>query len=90
MTGQTYKGTSVDAMSISPDTVITQFQDVVHVKNPNKITGISTSNLVVYKNKAVRNNAQDEVKEQPLKSSWILDGLGRTEEDALIVVVPTP
>ena len=57
------------------------------------INHIDAPDLLVYKNKVSfdkRNNAKDERKEQPLKSSHILDNLGETEEEALIVIVPQP
>ena len=88
-TGQPYKGSSVDAVSCSPGSIVLQFRDAVYLKNSSILTGFASSQLLVYKNKAAfdKRNA-DKKKEESLKSSAPLDGLGHTEEEALIVVVP--
>ncbi|RKP16715.1 hypothetical protein ROZALSC1DRAFT_24963 [Rozella allomycis CSF55] len=86
------QGTSADAVSLTPGSVVLQFRDAVYLKNNSILTGIASSQLLVFKNKAAfykRSAADDEKKEEPLKSSCLLDGLGITEEDALIVVVPS-
>jgi hypothetical protein len=95
-TGLPYKKTTADYVSRTRGSVIAQFRDAVKKKYKDEdstiITGIASSQLLVYKNKATfdkRNAAVDEGKEEPLKSSCLLDGLGITEEDALIVVVPS-
>jgi hypothetical protein len=92
-TGELYKRTTADAVSLSTGAFVAQFRDAVHLENSCILTGIDPFNLLVYKNNAAfagRNNAQDEGKEQPLKSSRNLDGLGESEEEALVVVVPPP
>ena len=94
-TGEPYKNCSVSSIlhSLIAVPVIDQFRDAVHVKNSSILTGIVPAQLFVFKNKAAfdkRNNAKDDGKEQPLKSSHNLDGLGESEEEALIVVVPSP
>ena len=94
-TGQLYKGTSASSVLCSSLAVpvVDQFRDAAHLKNSAILTGITSSQLLVYKNKAAfdkRNAAVDEGKEEPLKSSRLVDGLGETEEQALIVVVPPP
>jgi hypothetical protein len=92
-TGQPYKGTTADFVSLSPGAVVAEFRDAVLSKNSNKLAGVDASDLLIYKNKAAfdtRNlTAVDEGKEEPLKASSNLDGLGETEEGALIVVVPS-
>ena len=91
-TGMPYKGTSADAVSLPPRSVIVHFRDAVHLKNSSILTGIASSQLLVYMTKAAfdkRNAAVDEEKVEPLKSSLSLDGLGTTEEEALVVVVPS-
>ncbi|KAL7474436.1 hypothetical protein ACHAW6_000410, partial [Cyclotella cf. meneghiniana] len=91
-TGQSYKGAIVNAVSLPPNAVVLQFRDAVHVKNSNKLTGRDATDLIVFKNKAAfgrRNNAEGDGKEQPLKSSRNLHGLGESEEEALFVVVPS-
>ena len=92
-TGKPYKGTSADKVSVSSLADVTDFRDAVHLKNSTSIlAGIASSQLIVYKNKAAfdkRNAIVDEEKEEPLKSSRSLDGLGTTEEDMLVVAVPS-
>jgi hypothetical protein len=76
-----------------PGAVVADFWDAVRSKNPNKLASVDASDLLIYKNKAAFDNrsaAIEKRKEEPLKSSCILDGLGETEEDALIVFVPPP
>ena len=48
------------------------------------LQGIGSAQLVVYANKIMF-----EDQGEPLKSSFVLNDLGVTEEDALIVVVPS-
>jgi hypothetical protein len=87
-TGEQYKKTTADAVSLSPGSVVVQFRDAVIEKfdkqKSSVLTGFASSQLDVYKNKA----AFVDGKEEPLKSSCPLDGLGTTEDEALIVVVP--
>ena len=90
-TGEPYKNTTTDYVSHPPGAVVAEFRDAVRSKNPNKLASVDASDLLVYKNKAAfynRSAAVEERKEEPLKSSRILDGLGETEEDALVVAVP--
>ena len=94
-TGTPYKNSSASSIERRLITVpvIDQFRKFVHRENSNKLAGVDASDLLVYKNKAAfdaRNlTAVDEGKEEPLKASSNLDdGLGETEEGALIVVVP--
>jgi hypothetical protein len=95
-TGEPYKGTSASSILRSSLVVpaIDQFRKAVHLENSAILTGITSSQLTVYKNKVAfekRNAAVEEGKEEPLRSSRLLDGLGKTEEekDMLIVVVPS-
>ena len=92
-TGKPYKGTSADAVSLPPGSVIVHFRDAVKAKCPNKLSSVDSGDLLVYKNKAAfdkRNAAVDEGYEEPLEEDSSINGLGDTEEDALFVVVPTP
>jgi hypothetical protein len=88
-TGEPYKKTTSDYVSLPPGSVIAQFRDAVKVKydQPNFLRDIPSGALLVYKNKA----AFVDEKEKPLKSSHPLDALGKTEEesDMLVVVVPS-
>jgi hypothetical protein len=89
-TGQSYKGTSADYVSLPPGSIVAQFRDAVKAKQSNKLSSFDAADLFIYKNKASfdkRNAAVNEGKEEPLKSSAPLDSLGETEEDALIVAV---
>ena len=95
-TGEPYKGTSASSVIRNSlvVSVIDQFRDAVQLKydKPNYLNDIPSGALLVYKNKAAfdkRNAAVDEGNEEPLKSSLSLDGLGTTEEEALVVVVPS-
>ena len=62
------------------DAVIKKYRDEKAVL----LDGISSSQLTVYANKIMF-----EDQGEPLKSSFVLNDLGVTEEDALIVVVPS-
>ena len=96
-TGLPYKGTAADYVSLPPGSIIAQFRDAVKKKDNDDrdaavLTTFKSSQLLVYKNNAAfhkRNAPADEGKEESLKSSCLLDDLGITEEDALVVAVPT-
>ena len=79
-TGKSYKGTSADYVSPPPGSVIAQFRDAVKTKydQPGYLKDIPAGALHVYKNKA----AFVDGKEEPLKSSCPLGGLGETEEES--------
>jgi hypothetical protein len=94
-TGKPYKGTSADKVAVSSSADVADFRDAVQLKydKPNYLKDIPSGALIVYKNKAAfdkRNAAVDDGKEEPLKSSYKLKGLGETEEEAVVVVVPSP
>ncbi|KAI8891671.1 hypothetical protein BC833DRAFT_454794, partial [Globomyces pollinis-pini] len=93
-TGLPYKGTSADKVAVSSPADVADFRKAVKAEynEPNYLRDIPSSALLVYKNKYSfdkRNTAVEEGKEDPLKSSRSLNGLGKTEEDALIVAVPS-
>ena len=92
-TGLSYKGTTADYVFLPPGSVIAQFRDAVKAKydQPNYLKDIPSGTLIVYKNKAAfdKRNA-DEGKEDPLEEDSFIKNLGITEEDALIVAVPSP
>jgi hypothetical protein len=84
--GDAYKGTTVSSVMIPSTFVIDQFRDAVVAKYLNThLKRTAPSDLHVYKSKAAF-----DAKEIPLKSSLPLNGLGETEEDAVIVIVPPP
>ena len=93
-TGQSYKGTTASAVLRSSLVVpvVDQFRDAVHQDNSAILTGITFSQLQVYKNKASfdkRNAAVGQEKQEPLEEDAAVYGLGKTEEEALIVVIPS-
>ena len=91
-TGQPYKGTSADAVSLSPGSVVVQFRDAVKAKHSNKLSSFDAADLLVYKNKAAfdkRNAPVDDGKVEPLEEDSLLDGLGRSKKEALVVAVPS-
>jgi len=93
-TGQAYKGTSADAVSLFPGSVVVQLRDAVQLKydKPNYLKDIPSSALLVYKNKSAfdkRNAAVGEGKEEPLEEDSLITGLGTSKKEALIVVVPS-
>jgi hypothetical protein len=90
-TGEPYKKTSADYVSLPPGSVIAQFRKAVHLENSSILTGITSSQLTVYRNKAAfekRNAAIDEGKEEPLQPTESIGLLG-SKEDMLVVVVPS-
>jgi hypothetical protein len=94
-TGQPFKGTTADFVSLPPGADVADFRKLAYREHSNKLASASVdaADLFVYRNKAAfdqrKVTAVDEGKEEPLKASRNLDGLGETEEDALIVVVPS-
>jgi len=91
-TGEPYKKTTADKVAVASSADVADFRDAVKAKYSNKLSSVDAGELLVYKNKAAfekRNAAAGEGREEPLKSSRSLDGLGTTEEEALIVVVPS-
>jgi hypothetical protein len=82
-------GTTATKVSLPTDADVDDFRDAVKGKHSNKFASIPASSLVVYKNRASFEKTRDpENKEEPLKSSDCIHGLGKTLEEALIVVVP--
>ena len=93
-TGQPYKGTTADFVSLPPGAVVAEFRDAVLSKNSNKLASVDASDLLIYRNIAAfdrRNNdaANKEEKEEPLDPTQSVDGLG-SQEDMLVVAVPPP
>ena len=89
--GQPYEKTSADKVKLSTSSDVADFRKAVKTERSNKLSSFDAADLVVYKNKESfdkRNRRVEQEREVPLKSSGLLDGLGLTEEEALIVVVP--
>jgi hypothetical protein len=91
-TGEPFKGTTVSSVLRSSlvISVIDQFRDAVHLKNSSILTGITSSQLLVFMNKAAfdKRNA-DDGKEEPLEEDSPVDGLGTSKKEAVIVAVPS-
>ncbi|KAJ3202072.1 hypothetical protein HDU67_000823 [Dinochytrium kinnereticum] len=90
-TGEPYKGTSADNVSVASSGDVADFREAVYLKNSSLLTGITSSQLLVYKNKAAfdkRNAAIDDGKKEPLDPTESLDLLG-SNEGMLIVAVPS-
>ena len=90
--GKKYKDTNTSSVLRSSLVVpvVDQFRDAVKAKFPNTLSSVDSGALRVYKNMATfekRNASVAEEREKPLNPSCPLDGLGETEEDALIVLV---
>ena len=89
-TGQSYKGTTADYVSLPPGSVVAQFRDAVQLKydKPNYLKDIPSGALLVYKNKDAfdKRNYANQEKEDSLKEVALLDGLGKSTKEALIVV----
>jgi hypothetical protein len=89
-TGQPYKGTSATKVSVASSADLDDFRDAVKSKNSSILTGIASSQLIVYKNKAAfnkRNAAVDEGKEEPLEEDSLVVGFGTSKKEAFIVAV---
>ncbi len=92
-TGEPYKDTSVSSVLRSSLVVpvVDQFRDAVKKDKDDGdaavLTPFKSSQLLVYKNKAVL-VAVDEGKEEPLEEDSFINALGAAKEEALIVVVP--
>lgn len=80
-----YKGTSATKVTLSPSADLDDFREAVQQKydKRNYLKDVPSSALIVYKDKL----AYDDESVNPLKSSHALQGLGKSEEEALIVVV---
>jgi hypothetical protein len=94
ITGQPYKGTSADKVSIAFTADVADFRDAVQLKydKPNYLKDIPSGVLLVYKNKAAfdkRNAAADEGREESLEEDSLVYGLGTSKKEALFVVVPS-
>jgi len=94
-TGEPYKGTSATKVSVDASADVADFRKAVKTEydQPNYLKDIPASSLLVYKNKTVfdkRNAAVDDGKEEPLEEDSLLEGLGKSKKEALIVVVPSP
>ena len=89
-TGELYKGTTTDFVSLPSGSVIAQFRDAVKKKDQDDgeaavLTLFKSSQLYVYKNKQTFAEGKNNV----LEEDYLLDGLGITKKEALVVIVPS-
>jgi hypothetical protein len=92
-TGDPYKGTTVSSVVRSTLVVpmVAAFRSAVKKKYSTNLSFVDTGDLLVYKNKAAfdrRNATFDEGKEEPLEEDSVLTDLGKSETEALVVIVP--
>lgn len=91
-TGQPYKGARASKVSLASSADVTDLLKTVSEEEAAILSGISSCQIIVYKNKAsfdMRNGAIDEGKEEPLKKDAFVNGLGSSLEEALIIIVPS-
>ena len=89
-----YMRTCEDYVFLPPGSVIAQFRDAVKKKDKDDgvaaiLTPFKSSQLPVYKNKSAFDMRDVDGKKMPLEAGSLLDGLGRSTEEALVVVVPS-
>jgi hypothetical protein len=84
-TGEPYKKTTVSSILRSSIVVpvVDQFRDAVKEKHFNKLSTFDAADLLVYKNKAAFVDGKEDEEDS------LIDGLGRSKKEALIVVVPS-
>ncbi len=88
--GHPFMGSSADKVSLPDGSDVADIRDAAKAKNSPILSGITAAQLRVYKNKASFDKRNDgEGKEDPLEEDSLLDGLGMSKKEALIVVVPT-
>ena len=92
-TGLPYKGTTVSSVLRSSLVVpvVDQFRKAVQAEydQPGYLKDIPSSALLVYKNKAAFDKRNAAFVEEPLEEDSLLDGLGRSKKEALVVAVPS-
>jgi hypothetical protein len=84
--GQAYKEVSADVITLPSKTRVAGFRKTVQAENPNKLGAVDSSDLKVYKNRAAFNERKEPL--GPL--SLLNESFGTDEQNALIVVVPSP
>ena len=83
--GQPYKGSSANSLSLNPSAVVDELRLAVVNKNPNILSSVDASQLKIYKNKTAFDG-----KEETLEDDCLIYGLGLSDKEALVVLVPTP
>ena len=80
--GQPFKNSSCQSVKLSSNDIVDDFRDAVKAENPNKLSSVDASSLLVYKNLDSFMK-----KEEFLEEDTGLDELGSSKKDALIVLV---
>jgi hypothetical protein len=91
-TGQLVEGTTADKVSVASPADVADFRKAVKAECFNKLSSVDAADLLVYQNKDAfekRNAAVDDGKEAPLEEDYLIDGLGTSKKEALVVVVPS-
>jgi hypothetical protein len=79
-----YKGCAAGIVSLAAgERMVVQLSEAVKERNPNKLATIDVNDLRVFKNKHVFQQGGA----LPLKSDALVDGLGQSMEEALVVRV---
>ncbi len=86
--GDSYKNASADYVSREPGLFIAQFRKAVKAEHSNKLATVDAADLIVYANKAAFEARNYSMIQAQMRSSATLDDLGKTEDKALVVVVP--
>eukprot|EP00128_Syssomonas_multiformis_P017226 Colp12_sorted_trinity150504_noHs@72 len=84
--GQPYKGVTADFVKLPPGSDIAQLRDAVKVKNGNKLSSVDAVDLQIYPSKAAFERRD---KEEPLQPYQLVDDIGKSAQEAVVVVVPT-
>ena len=93
-TGEPYKSEGASKVKVSSSADVDDFRNKVKKKDTKDneaavLTPFKSSQLVVYKNKAAFDKRNADVgKEEPLVEDTLVTDLGKSRNEALIVVVP--
>lgn len=89
ISGKPCEGKSACKVAVSSSADIADFLNAVKDKSSNKRSSVDTAKLIVYKNKtAFDYRFYKGANGEPLEKDSLITGLGASEKEALIVVVP--
>jgi hypothetical protein len=83
-TGLPYKGTRAAMLTFCYSDHVFLFKKAVKAENPNILSTVDASQLVVYKDRAAFDG-----KQEPLEEDSLVEGLGKLLKEAIIVAVPS-
>ena len=83
--GQSYQGRSVSSVSLPPASVVNGFRQAVIDANPNLLSSWDAAQLKIYKSKTAFDG-----KEEFMEDDCLVSGIGKSDKEALVVLVPTP